>query len=535
MAFAFPAHASLTNKEQSGNIEDEKCIWRVIDPASYVELQSFSVNGMTVDRQQSATPVIASVSPANATWAAAEDFLYTTYSSLISIDNDNHTIKGITSGTATVTATHKSGICSATFTVKVNKNAIIIIPGIMGSELFLGDNTNAPFENGTPIWTASVFAEMQGIGDLSYIRNIFKSLRCNDDATSKYNVYTKRFTTKAELTAEEAEIYSNQCGTEDIYRNLFTTLNQNNFLTSKYTIDFFSYDWRLSNGISAQKLDSYINEMGYDNVVLLGHSMGGLVASGYLALGENQRNKVRAVYYLASPLLGSVEMVNVWFDEDISALNLDSQLPLSSSKISSICEFIFDPLTNLLSSYQSIYELTPTEKYFSLIGSYFARKIIYPNLLITEEFYETYNETKQSFGGFSGYKNALMSNAEAFHNSLYINEVHISAFVDSYYLYGNGESTKTKLLHALEYYNLDDQGNSYIHSTIIEQENTTEGDGLVAKWSAALAGQYPNRTYYMNAPHTGIIDKLNTTNFIIQNILGNYQHNSSNSTFINGY
>ncbi len=396
----------MTNEEQSGNIENEKRIWRVIDPASYAELRSFSVSGMTVDRQESATPVIASVSPANSTWAAAEDFLYTTDSTIIAIDNDKHTIKGLASGTATVTATHKSSICSATFTVKVNKNAIIIIPGIMGSELFLGDNTDAPFENGTPIWAASVFAEMQGIGDLSYIYNIFKSLKCNDDATSKYNVSTKRFTTKAELTAEEAEIYSNQCGTEDTYRNLFTTLNQNSLLTSKYTIDFFSYDWRLSNGISAQKLDSYINEMGYDNVILLGNSMGGLVASGYLALGENQKNKVRAVYYLASPLLGSVEMVNVWMNEELDALELD--LPVSSDILSIMFHIPGFSLRVLLSNFQSVYELIPTEKYFSLANKNYLSYKSYLQTESSEITYTTYSDSIEALQRWYGISNTLM-------------------------------------------------------------------------------------------------------------------------------
>ena len=100
----------MTNEEQSGNIKDEKRIWRVIDPASYVELRCFSVSSMTIDRQGYATPVIASVSPADSTWAAAEDFLYTTDSSIVAIDNDKHTITGITSDTATVTATHKSSL-----------------------------------------------------------------------------------------------------------------------------------------------------------------------------------------------------------------------------------------------------------------------------------------------------------------------------------------------------------------------------------------------------------------------------------------
>lgn len=300
----------MTNKEQSGNIEDEKRIWRVIDPASYVELQSFSVSGMTVDRQQSATPVIASVSPANATWAAAEDFLYTTDSSLISIDNDNHTIKGITSGTATVTATHKSGICSATFTVKVNKNAIIIIPGIFASDLYCGGNLY--FSKGAPLISTEMVNSLSAIkktlNDPSWIlyggfiagfallpeiittlkvyaNVLYDSLKCNANGTSKYSVYTKKY--KPVLSADDdPNEYTTNCGFRNYYAPLYNTFNNNSSIKARYDVEFFSYDWRLSNAHSASQLNTFINEAGYDKVVLVAHSMGGLVASGYMALGE---------------------------------------------------------------------------------------------------------------------------------------------------------------------------------------------------------------------------------------------------------
>jgi len=492
-----------------------------------VELQSFSVSGMTLDRQQSATPAISAI-PANSTWASAEDFIYTTDSSILSIDNNNHTVTGITPGTATVTASHKSGICSATFTVKVNKNAIIIIPGIMGSELFLGDNTDAPFENDTPIWTASVFAKMQGVGDLLYIHNIFKSLRCNDDATSKYNVRTKRFTTKTELSTDEAKIYSNQCGTKDIYRNLFATLNQNSALTAQYTIDFFSYDWRLSNGISAQKLDSYINEMGYDKVVLIAHSMGGLVASGYLALGAAQRNKVKSVYYLASPLLGSVEMVNVWMNEDLDALELD--LPVSSDILSIMFHIPGFSLKMLLSNFQSVYELIPTKKYFSLANQHYLSYKSYLYGDSPETTYTTYDDSRSALQRWYGIRNNLMNIAESFHDNLYINDSHISSLIESYYIYGNSYNTKSKMCHSTIY---DMYGNILLRFS--PSEFTQEGDKMVAKWSATLAGLYSDQTYHVKDSHTAVTQNTDVKNFIIQNTLGIYQHDNSNTSFIKGY
>ena len=284
----------------------------MIDPASYAELRSFSVSGMTVDRQESATPVIASVSPANSTWAAAEDFLYTTDSTIIAIDNDKHTIKGLASGTATVTATHKSSICSATFTVKVNKNAIIIIPGIFGSELYCGEG-NPYFAKGEPLITTEVINNLStaisGVSDLASIpglvnfaNKLYDSLECNSNGTSKYSVYTKKY--KPVLSAnDDPNEYTTNCGINNYYEPLYNTFDNNSGIKARYDVEFFSYDWRLSNAHSASQLNAFINEAGYDKVVLVAHSMGGLVASGYLALGETQRSKVQKIFYLASPLL----------------------------------------------------------------------------------------------------------------------------------------------------------------------------------------------------------------------------------------
>ena len=316
-----------------------------------------------------------------------------------------------------------------------------------------------------------------------------------------------------------------------MYGEFFNALNGNTLLTSKYILDFFFYDWRMSNGISAQKLDTYINEMGYDRVVLLAHSMGGLVASGYLALGAEQRNKVKSVYFLASPLLGSVEMVNVWFDENVFALGFDDYLPFSSKKLSALFKLAVDCFTALLSNYRSVYELIPNKKYFPFVDNgYFVRRIVRPNLPIEEVYYKIYDDTKVSFNAFAGYKDTFMLDAESFHNSLYINSEHISSFADSYYIFGDGESTKTKLLHSLWYY---ESGN--IYSTFDELESTSDGDGLVVKWSAALEGRYPDRTYHIVGGHTGILKKFDMVKFIAQNILGIYHYNPSNPTFIQGY
>ena len=540
----------MTNEEQSGNIEDEKRIWRVIDPASYAELRSFSVSGMTVDRQESATPVIASVSPANSTWAAAEDFLYTTDSTIIAIDNDKHTIKGLASGTATVTATHKSSICSATFTVKVNKNAIIIIPGIFGSELYCGEG-NPYFAKGEPLITTEVINNLStaisGVSDLASIpglvnfaNKLYDSLECNSNGTSKYSVYTKKY--KPVLSAnDDPNEYTTDCGTKNYYSALYGVFNNNSSIKARYDVEFFSYDWRLSNAHSASQLNAFINEAGYDKVVLVAHSMGGLVASGYMALGETQRSKVQKIFYLASPLLGCAEIVNIWYNLDFSALN-EGIAPYVGliNTILSLVTLKLDPIRKLVCNFPSIYELMPSEQYFTLAG----KSYLTESNSITGQFqiHNTYSSTMSLVSDIlHQFNQSLMTSAEVFHSSLYLtNGLHISSLTDSYYLYGTGLDTRiTYDYHkSLSISPSPSPSVGIEYSISLNYDSAEMGDKLVAKWSAALGGNSAYNDKIYRCPeneHMVIMYNNGSVNaFMQETIMGKYIYKEE-VNFIKGY
>jgi pimeloyl-ACP methyl ester carboxylesterase len=110
------------------------------------------------------------------------------------------------------------------------------------------------------------------------------------------------------------------------YKELIEELRYN--LKEKEDLDVpvfpFGYDWRMPLEIAEKDLDAYINEViertkllrhyhyqGYGDspkVNLIGHSMGGLVITGYLAnKGENA--PVNKVVTLATPFKGSLEAV----------------------------------------------------------------------------------------------------------------------------------------------------------------------------------------------------------------------------------
>ena len=216
---------------------------------------------------------------------------------------------------------------------------------------------------------------------VAFANMFYDSIKCNNDGSSKYEVYTKKYVYVEPDYDEDgnpiytlpsnydSQYYSPHAGLLDTYYDLIDALYSDETITSRYSIEFFSYDWRLSNAVSAERLDAFIEECGYDKVVLVAHSMGGLVASGYMALGDTQTNKVKEVYMLSSPLEGTPEVINVWANKDFSFLSGDAALGPAVDVILTLLTFSLDPLQKLFGNYASIYELFPTQNFISVSGT----------------------------------------------------------------------------------------------------------------------------------------------------------------------
>ncbi len=518
--------------------------WELHAVDTYKEADaSLTVTGPTVDISQSAKPTVSN--PQGCTLARASDFYYQTLSNaVVSINNVTGTFTGASSGTAIISALHKTTGTLYLLSAKVNKNAIIIVPGIFGSELFVGAN-NPYFDEGDHLISTDVIAALSEglswneilplldpiIRTLSltntalYANALYESISCNEDGSSKYPVYTKQFS-PLEISEEDADLYTPYCGTIDTYRPLYDKLVENTELTNQYKIEFFSYDWRLSNAISAQKLDEFVSSKGYDRVILIAHSMGGLVASGYAArLGASQANKIKGIYYVASPLLGSAEVINAWYNADISGLAGDSPfndwIPLIEG-ILGLVTLEIKPIRKLISNYQSIYELIPTERYFSLANQSYLEihetSVVPLNTYDTVTQCTTYTATMNRVSNILfEFDDDLMTQAESFHNSLFLSSGnHISTLCNPYYLYGYFDSNSTVTTRTRFIYSKVIAVGSTTTTLTIASEDSTAGDSLVAKWSATLGGgaPYGQRIYRCkNWGHTRIIsNKINDEN-----------------------
>ncbi|MCL1872548.1 MAG: InlB B-repeat-containing protein [Clostridiales bacterium] len=78
-----------------------------------------------------------------------------------------------------------------------------------------------------------------------------------------------------------------------------------NGLSNTYNVEFFSYNTLADLNDTAKELAADIKAKGYDSVILICHSNGGLLASTYIAQSATNKNKVEKAICVATPLLGT--------------------------------------------------------------------------------------------------------------------------------------------------------------------------------------------------------------------------------------
>ena len=369
--------------------------------------------------------------------------------------------------------------------IEIVKKAIIIVPGIMGSELVAGSN-HSFLSPGTKIFSSNMTLEED-----EFVA-AFLGLRCDSNGNS----------------TEDIVAYNNLYGYGNVYQELYTSLQ--NAYSDEYEICFFAYDWRLSNEISANTLNTFINTKGYGKVVLVAHSMGGLVASSYLAKGTSQRNKVEKLITLGSPLLGTPVMPFLWGTEDptlVDDLGLTSGQASTFKALYELFLTGYNPIDWYIGNFQSLYEMFPTEQFFD--ANYANETYLYTSFLgISLLEIETYSDTQSRLRDYlPKYNSTLGERAEDFNDSLYVNSEHITSLVDSYYIAGYNYS----MVNDIHYNMLN--WSSY--------NTTNASDKMVSVSSATLGNRYSDDTYYVNeVNHTQLVTNDDVIYFIINIIDG---------------
>lgn len=314
---------------------------------------------------------------------------------------------------------------------KEEKGAIIFVPGICGSELFYKGEGNKYYSKGDALLLPNgfnIFSINQVLEDVEKIIKNFELLEC-DKRGLPINKNVGVLKNISNVKKKENNLYS--YGILYLFKDLidFLTVRFGKNTTFKRDVIFFNYDWRLSCATNGDLLIKIIEK--YDKVTLIGYSLGGLISckamcnlykqsklnkiENYISIAVPYNGAVLALYALLTGFIEENKFFNFFYK------NLDCD------------EFI----KKLLKNFSSIYELLPTEKYFSHSKGY---------LKNTSGTVFNYLETLEFLEKNPQLNSVLLKNAVSFHKSLFIKRKHILEYIkNKFFIIGTGYDAVSEL------------------------------------------------------------------------------------------
>ncbi|MCI5996718.1 MAG: alpha/beta fold hydrolase, partial [Parvimonas sp.] len=226
-----------------------------------------------------------------------------------------------------------------------DKDPIIIIPGIMGSRLFISED----YSDNTKAWDP----EARLLNNVIMLR---ERLKPNN------HLYVRPCENQQKYSEGDKDSYGREYGTKGAYKTLVDSICKR---FPKREVYVFSYDWRKSNSVSAEKLNEEIKKIlkqtGKESVDIVAHSMGGLVASSYYSKYGSE--KVDKIITCGTPYEGAPLLINSIMNWDILSKPQD---PIGWNDLDDwALGFIGGVQRKLKVSFNGVAELMPTKNYVS--------------------------------------------------------------------------------------------------------------------------------------------------------------------------
>lgn len=221
-----------------------------------------------------------------------------------------------------------------------NRDPVIIIPGISGSQLYKN------YDDNSEVWlnvlkTVANTADSH-LDDLSLlvdgIESPVRKMVVGDIIRSAPNI--------------------------DIFDGLISELHSDGYIDG-VDLFVFPYDWRFSTIDTAITLNNKINKIlsttNRTKVDLIAHSMGGVVAKQYIA--QYGKEKIDQLFFIGTPHLGAPKAFKTLMYGDTMGVGLD----LSIAKIALLNA---ERIKTISQNMPSVYELLPSKQYFESFGPY---------------------------------------------------------------------------------------------------------------------------------------------------------------------
>lgn len=451
--------------------------------------------------------------------------------------------------TAVVLAVGSTAIAVAS-THKYKKKAVIILPGLFASGLYdtaTGKGVWDPFEDldlwftdftgrsGMPLGIIlQLLGKPEVTGELEKLLannkegtpdSLFNMMAMNEDGTPVVE------TVKPVPFESESRL---KYGVVNTHTDIYNTLEAK--YGAAYDVLVFNYDFRLDNRASGEKLEQFINEKGYDEVILAAHSNGGAVAATYLGRSKENRDKVSlylsfdAPYYGAFSAIGTLEDVERMISGVTDALEGNVILENVGDTITEIFNNQFKKLLGMWAVYQLLpsYELLCTQQYKHT----FTEQIRGMNSTVTEseqiEVQEAmfnidgedviFESQEELWNWYCSRPWAKMSNGELrppmaqwleFQDSMMVEledgtKVHSTSLVNTQYISGLGYNNVTKM-----YFESDENVEGGL-TNLGQYDFTDQGDGTVLLYSATAGTTDASRINILPyADHYDVFQRFN--------------------------
>lgn len=199
-------------------------------------------------------------------------------------------------------------------TSNIEKLPVIFIPGTFGTRLFL-DNVNKPCEG--EIWLPEDLVELEKLLCLNALK---------PDSNGK-GFYDKTY--ESGIMRPFGVMETIPIKKTDIYKAFINFMDSNGLPAEIRNSEnplfyIFYYDWRLSIEDNANKLNNYIDEVltrvnktskkeqwTINQVNLIGHNQGGIVARQIAASNPEGNQKIKKIIYVGAPFYGVIQPLEV--------------------------------------------------------------------------------------------------------------------------------------------------------------------------------------------------------------------------------
>ena len=344
------------------------------------------------------------------------------------------------------------------------KTPVLIVPGIMGTELWNGDDF---------IWP--------NLGRMFTDNNdefLTENLSLDENGNSIKNIEAKKVIEK--MSAGPFSV--------NVFQNLLSLLQTEDYKQDQndQNLFYFPYDWRLdlnqTKNLLNQEIEAIKLRTGSSKVDIIAHSMGGLLVKSYLnSYGNNSINKL---IFVGTPHLGAPKAAKVLLEGDKFSIPWLEE----------------DRMRDLALNSPSVYELLPDEQYVSNYQGYIKKYTLFSNPPFLD-----YANTAD-FLTVNKQKNAsLLNNAKTFKEN--IDNVDFSG-IQVYNIAGCKTSTQAGYQLAI--------GNS-----VIGLVGYASGDETVPLFSADYINiPTSNKFYVKNASHAEL-PSTNGVRELISGILAN--------------